>query len=245
MTILSYNGNQIQQRADGFVNLTQMAQANGVKINHWYDLVMTREYIKALESDTGISASKLLVIQKGGNAYTQGTWAHPLLALNFGRWVNPRFAIWCDQHIKTLIETGSTQLIITPAEQPKKKAITYYTDRIMDLKHSLIKPPGTWCVIEKCSHLLLEVERLGYQVSQFDLLDGSVGRRWSSYRKGKSWACPGHKATYKFPDNRGDVIINAYEYPEIGEFMTWLDYSYEPSLLLPYLEEKYGGLVKV
>lgn len=147
-----------------------------------------------------------------------------------------KYFLECEKQLKS---------IITPAEQPKKKAITYYTDRIMDLKHSLIKPPGTWCVIEKCSHLLLEVERLGYQVSQFDLLDGSVGRRWSSYRKGKSWACPGHKATYKFPDNRGDVIINAYEYPEIGEFMTWLDYSYEPSLLLPYLEEKYGGLVKV
>jgi len=244
MTILSYNGNQIQQRADGFVNLTQMAQANGVNVNDWLKTQTTQNYLQALESETKIIVSKLLVIQKGGNAYTQGTWAHPLLALNFGRWVNPRFAIWCDQHIKTLIETGSTQ-IITPTEQPKKKAITYYTDRIMDLKKSLIKPPGTWCVIEKCGHLLMEVERLGYQVAQFDLLDGSVGRRWGSYRKGKSWACVGHKATYIFPDNRRDVIINAYEYPEIGEFMTWLDYSYEPSHLLPYLEEKYGSLAKV
>ncbi|HEY9702078.1 MAG TPA: KilA-N domain-containing protein, partial [Allocoleopsis sp.] len=158
MTILSYNGNQIQQRADGFVNLTQMAQANGVKINHWYSLSTTREYIEALESDTGMSASQLITVYKGNSKdFSQGTWGHPLLALNFGRWINPKFAIWCDQHIKTLIETGSTQLIQTPP----KKAITYYTDRIMDLKHSLIKPPGTWCVIEKCSHLLLEVERLG------------------------------------------------------------------------------------
>lgn len=144
-----------------------------------------------------------------------------------------RYFLECEKQLKSIIQT------------PPKKAITYYTDRVMDLKHSLIKPPGTWCVIEKCSHLLLEVERLGYQVNQFDLLDGSVGTRWGKYRKGKSWACVGHKATYRFPDNRGERIINAYEYPEIGEFMTWLDYSYEIQCLPGYLEEKYGAIVKI
>lgn len=44
MTILSYNGNQIQQRQDGFVNLTQMAQANGVLIGHWLALDSTKSY---------------------------------------------------------------------------------------------------------------------------------------------------------------------------------------------------------
>ena len=157
--------------------------------------------------------------------------------------VAEKFRKWIfEQVLPSIRKTGSYSLIQTP---PPKKAITYYTDRVMDLKHSLIKSPGTWCVIEKCSHLLLEVERLGYQVNQFDLLDGSVGTRWGKYRKGKSWACVGHKATYKFPDNRGERIINAYEYPEIGEFMIWLDYSYEPQCLPEYLEEKYGTIVKV
>ncbi len=241
MTILSYNGQNITQRQDGFVNATQMCSIGNKKVNDWLRLEQTKAYIKGIAIVTGIPDTDLIVIKQGGSYQNQGTWIHPRLAIELGRWISVDFAIWCDQHIKTLIETGSTQLIQTPP----KKAIAYYTDRIMDLKHSLIKPPGTWCVIEKCSHLLLEVERLGYQVNQFDLLDGSVGSRWGKYRKGKSWSCVGHKATYKFPDNRGERIINAYEYPEIGEFMTWLDYSYETRCLPEYLEEKYSAIVKV
>jgi hypothetical protein len=111
--ILTYNDQEIQQRdTDGYVNLTQMAKANNVEVSNWLRLDSATVYIQALESDLHISASELIIVKKGGISKQQGTWAHPLLALNFGRWINPLFAIWCDKHIKTLLETGKTQLKI-------------------------------------------------------------------------------------------------------------------------------------
>jgi hypothetical protein len=49
----------------------------------------------------------------GGDA---GTWGHPLVAIEVARWINPRFGVWCNQHIKRLIETGSTTLANTPVQ---------------------------------------------------------------------------------------------------------------------------------
>jgi hypothetical protein len=66
--------------------LTQMAKVNGVNINDWSKTQVTRTYIQALESETNIIATELLIAKKGNIPdFQQGTWAHPLLALNFGR----------------------------------------------------------------------------------------------------------------------------------------------------------------
>ena len=105
-----YNGQVIEQRGDGFVNGTAMCQANGVLIGGWLRLKQTESYIEALASDMQISITELTDIKQGGDSRQQGTWIHPLLALNLGRWISDPFAIWCDRHIKTLIETGSTSL---------------------------------------------------------------------------------------------------------------------------------------
>jgi hypothetical protein len=110
--ILTYQEQEIQQRdQDGYVNLTQIAKANGVEVSNWARLDSTKAYLGALESDLHINRSQLLIVKKGNSKdFVQGTWAHPLLALNFGRWISPEFAIWCDLHIKTLLETGKTEL---------------------------------------------------------------------------------------------------------------------------------------
>jgi histidinol phosphatase-like enzyme len=72
--ILTYKEQEIQQRdQDGYVNLTQMAKANGVNINDWSKTQVTKSYIQALESETNIIASELLIINKGGIPNQQGT----------------------------------------------------------------------------------------------------------------------------------------------------------------------------
>lgn len=129
-------------------------------------------------------------------------------------------------------------------EQPKK-AITYYTDRIMDLDKNLVKNSDTWCVIEKAGQLLLKVEKLGYQVDQFDLLDSSVGIHWSKYRKNKSWAVSSKIAMYHLDDHRGTREIKAYDFCELGYFAQWLETIYIPLKMPVYLDTKYGSLVKV
>lgn len=54
------------------------------------------DFVKAYKSAKG--QISLLDIQKGGNA--PGSWMHEDLALEFARWLNPAFAIWCNYRIK-------------------------------------------------------------------------------------------------------------------------------------------------
>lgn len=106
MINLSYNGQVIDQREmDGYVNATQMCQANGKKINDWTRLKETNEYIAYISTDTGISVGDMIYqikpdVNKGVGG---GTWIHPLLALKLARWISVKFEAWCDLNIKPTI----------------------------------------------------------------------------------------------------------------------------------------------
>lgn len=47
-----------------------------------------------------------------------GTWAHPKLAVFFARWLDVRFAVWCDAVIEDIIK-GVAQVTI---KEPEKSA---------------------------------------------------------------------------------------------------------------------------
>ncbi len=120
MSNLTYNGQQISQRADGYVNATQMAKATGKLVANWRRNASTEAYIQVVSTSMRISIDELVIVKEGGNG--GGTWIHPKLAIEFGRWVSPEFAYWCDEHIKTLMETGQTTIKpMTPLELAKEQ----------------------------------------------------------------------------------------------------------------------------
>jgi hypothetical protein len=111
MTDLTYKNQLINQRdSDGYVNGTDMCQANGCQISEWLSNSGTQSYIQALSLETGIPCHSLHAKVSEGFPAKTAYWLHPLLALNLGRWISPQFAIWCDRHIKVLMETGTTAL---------------------------------------------------------------------------------------------------------------------------------------
>lgn len=112
-----YNGTIIQQRSDGFINLTQMCQANNKKISHWLALKGTQSYIASVASETGITASELVDVVKGGQSVLQGSWGHKLIAMHLAQWISPSFHVWCNAHIFNLISTGQTTLESDPLEE--------------------------------------------------------------------------------------------------------------------------------
>lgn len=59
------------------------------------------DFVSAYKSAKG--RISLLEIQKGGNA--PGSWMHEDLALEFARWLNPAFAIWCKLGLKTELKS--------------------------------------------------------------------------------------------------------------------------------------------
>ena len=69
------------------------------------------------KSPIGIKArADLFVTRKGG--LSQGTWIHPELVVEFGRWVDPKFAAWCDQTIRQILK-GTHFVITAPQTLPE------------------------------------------------------------------------------------------------------------------------------
>jgi len=126
MSILTYRGQNIEQRqADGYVNLTQMAKANNTRLDKWQESPETQKYLKALQNtvspDSGVS---MIQINSIGFPAVKTTWGHPLAAIAFGQWISPEFHVWCNVHIKTLMETGSTA-IAEQTKLPQRDAVAY------------------------------------------------------------------------------------------------------------------------
>lgn len=107
------------------VNATQMAKPFGKLVGGWLRLESTKEFLNALSADMRIHTSALIQTVKGGNG-EQGTWMHEDVALEFARWLSPKFAIWCNRRIKELLtatkEPKETKVLPPPIENQQVTA---------------------------------------------------------------------------------------------------------------------------
>lgn len=88
------NAIEIDQRiSDGYINATALCKSENKLIGHYLSIIPTKEFLRELESDIGITISELVQVVKGGNSKLQGTWVHPYVAINLGQWLSPRFAV--------------------------------------------------------------------------------------------------------------------------------------------------------
>jgi hypothetical protein len=107
-------------------------------------------------------------------------------------------------------------------------------------------PRGHWCVFVEAADLLIWAELIfvpaGLEMQQYDLLDGSVGKRYSQHREGKPWAGRRITYTHTFPpgDPRGEREAAAYPMAELPYFREWLHAEYVPCWFPDYLQRKYG-----
>jgi DNA-binding XRE family transcriptional regulator len=100
-----------------------------------------------------------------------------------------------------------------------------------------------WMIFREAAELLLMIEKeWRVPVNDYDILDGSIGRKWSDYRKGKPWIQPESTYTHNYRDHRGSRPCAAYKWSERAEFQRWLVGTYIPEHLPKYLTEKYGKL---
>lgn len=97
-------------REDGYLNATQIAAHFGKLPKDYLKTEQTQQYISALAESLSertkiLTDENQIVIVKKGNSknFTQGTWLHPKLAIHFARWLNPKFAVWCDEQIEILL----------------------------------------------------------------------------------------------------------------------------------------------
>lgn len=128
LTVKEYLGNKIEFKiveGEVYANANHMANGFGgsQKLADWKRSSNTKRYIEAL------TKNKLwknpIVSEEGKNG---GTWIHEKLILNFARYLNVEFELWCDEQIATLLRDGKVELqpmsiqqmmILTLQEQEK------------------------------------------------------------------------------------------------------------------------------
>ena len=113
LTVREYLGNRIEfKMVDGHVyaNANQMANGFGgsQKLKDWKRSENTKRYIEALEAKGKFSTP--LIDTKIGGINGGETWIHEKLVLNFARYLNVEFELWCDEQIATLLREGKVEL---------------------------------------------------------------------------------------------------------------------------------------
>lgn len=169
ITAFSYNQQTINQREDGFINLTQMCQANGKKLENFLKTTKTQEYVTALSRSMQIEVTDVI---KGGNPQLQGTWGHPSLAINLARWISADFAVWCDAHIFNLMTSGKTSLDIDPLEEMKLK-IEYERLKGQNLQSEFALTQFRHTIVNTCPEPVQQ-KILGYQLVEKVVVDKQV-----------------------------------------------------------------------
>ena len=111
--------------------MTKAAQYFGKRMDNFFANEETRAYADALEAITGIPGNALIQAKRGGAPGNGGTWAHPKLAVFFARWLDVRFAVWCDLMVDEILRGRvEVQPVAAPLtqdrtmEEPVRKSLT-------------------------------------------------------------------------------------------------------------------------
>jgi hypothetical protein len=104
---------------EAWFNATAVAAPFDKRPNDWLNLESTKEYLAALAEIPNYQESWYLKTTRGKFG---GTWLHPKLAIPFARWLDVRFAVWCDMQIETILKAltspnNRTDGTLIPSEQ--------------------------------------------------------------------------------------------------------------------------------
>lgn len=126
----SYNISFLFENNHHLVNATEMAKPFGKNVSRFLDDPDRREAVylycernslkySEIEPTASLSISELaklfpesIRVVKGG-LKQQGTWFHEDIAIEFARWLSPKFAIWCNDKLKELFKNGVVYLKTT------------------------------------------------------------------------------------------------------------------------------------
>nr|DAO68927.1 MAG TPA: KilA protein [Caudoviricetes sp.] len=111
---LSFGNVAVSFRQDGYLNATAVASHFGKRVKDFIKTEQNQEYIAALAESLSngrkipLEQNQLVIVKNGSSQNGGGTWLHPKLAIHFARWLDPKFAVWCDMQIEQLL-SGSLQ----------------------------------------------------------------------------------------------------------------------------------------
>lgn len=138
-----YQGHTFLFRPDGYFNMTKAAQAFGKRLQHFWEADGTRRYcyelsraVGANDRDSGDLSYGLTEAKRGNNG---GTWGHPKLAVFFARWLDVKFAVFCDMVIDDILAKKAT-LTVTKLQESAAMALPQtYLESLQELVKAVEK----------------------------------------------------------------------------------------------------------
>lgn len=204
------NANVVEQRAtDGYINATALCSVSGKKLNDYTRLATTKEFLRALNSETGIPATELIQVIRGGKPKFQGTWVHPQVAINLGQWASPLFAVKISKWVFEWMQ----------GKIPNKNNLPYHLQRYL-INRSEIPPTHFSIFNEIVYNLIAPLEDKGYELPDKLVPDISQGRMFANWvRKVKNLE-PNDFPTYThtYPDGRKIPKVKLYPNSLLADF---------------------------
>lgn len=100
-----YQGLTVNFTDEGWFNATAAANHFGRRVDKYLGNDETREYVAVLMEMSNTPKKGDLIRTRRGSA--GGTWLHPDLAVHFARWLDLRFAVWCDRQIREILSRAN------------------------------------------------------------------------------------------------------------------------------------------
>ena len=175
-----YQGMSFKFREDGYFNMAHAAKQFGKHLPHFWNSPETEDYKEALFnaiSSTTDSVPLELVEVIPGNRYVEnrGTWAHPKLAVFFARWLDVKFAVFCDMVIDDLTHGYSVLSVIEPEKAVAHKLPQTYLESLQELIESVKEQERLKVVVHEKEVLLLEQAPKVEFVDEFVDAQGALG----------------------------------------------------------------------
>jgi len=103
-------------REDGYFNMTKAAKVFGKDLSNFMRSPDTLKYLDALAN--ALKSTELVRAKAGRYG---GTWGHPKLAVFYARWLDVKFAVFCDMVIDDILNKNAELTITKPAESMAMK----------------------------------------------------------------------------------------------------------------------------
>ena len=117
---LKWEGIDLHANRDAWFNATEIAEAHGKRLDNFFALKRTQDYLMALEKQANngetlpvlnpLDSRDLKSLAKRHPTFIKtrrgkygGTWLHPDLMVCFARWISIEFEVWCDRTIRRLL----------------------------------------------------------------------------------------------------------------------------------------------
>lgn len=97
-------------RSGAYVNLNDLAQPFGKRIDNWMRLKQTTSLLREFSQDPCYGSLPPI---KSAEGRSGGTWAHPDIAIQFAQWCSPGFALWVSRQVRHLMTYGEVNLHYT------------------------------------------------------------------------------------------------------------------------------------